>query len=274
MSENEYRVEQIERISKYEAMLDEAQKLLAAATYDERLAHLVSELESYYTGPLWKQDFADDEAGFLPHDLKRGVLSEDGIYDLITEFDELKKTVILETDRLILRPWEESDAEELFRYAKDPMVGPIAGWPEHTSIEDSRQVIHDVLKVPETYAIVLKETGLPIGSIGLHHNDLAVKDDEAELGFWLGVPYWGCGIVPEASREILRHAFEDLNLSRVWCGYYEGNEKSRRVQEKLGFKYQWTTEEAPVPRMGETRRGYVSLLTKEEWLKTAQTTNG
>ena len=173
--------------------------------------------------------------------------------------------MILETERLILRPWEESDAEECYKYAKDPRVGPIAGWPAHTSVENSRQVIRDVLMVPETYAIVRKETGFPIGSIGLHHNDLAEKDDEAELGYWLGVPYWGQGFVPEAARELLRHAFEDLRLARVWCGYYDGNEKSKRVQEKLGFKYQWTTEAAPVPQMGETRKGHVNLMTKEGW---------
>ena len=174
--------------------------------------------------------------------------------------------MILETERLIIRPWEEADAEECYKYAKDSRVGPIAGWPVHTSVENSRQIIRDVLMAPETYAIVLKETGLPVGSIGLHHNDLAKEEDEVELGYWIGVPYWGQGLVPEASKEMLRHAFEDLNCVRVWCGYYDGNEKSRRVQEKLGFKYQWTTEDAPVPLLGEKRRGHVSLLTKEQWI--------
>jgi len=171
----------------------------------------------------------------------------------------------LETERCILRPWEEADAEECYKYAKDPHVGPIAGWPIHTSVENSRQVIRDVLMVPETYAIVLRKTGLPIGSIGLHHNDLASKDDEAELGYWLGVPYWGQGLVLEAARELLQHAFEDLNLTRVWCCYCDGNEKSKRVQEKLGFKYQWTTKDVPVPQMCETRKEHVNLLTKVEW---------
>ena len=122
--------------------------------------------------------------------------------------------------------------------------------------------------VPETYAIVLKETGLPVGSISLHfHSDLAQKDDECELGYWIGVPCWGQGLVPEAARELLRHAFEDLEMARVWCGYYEGNEKSKRVQEKLGFKYQRTTENVPVPMMGETRTGISNLMTKEEWME-------
>ena len=175
--------------------------------------------------------------------------------------------MILETERIILRPWEETDAEECYKYAKDPMVGPPCGWPVHTDVEHSRQVIRDVLMDPETFAIVLKETGLPVGSIGLHRNDVAKKEDELELGFWIGAPYWGQGLVPEAAREILRYAFEDLKLNRVWCCYYEGNEKSKRAQEKLGFKYQWTSENVPVKLLGETRTGYVNLMTKEEWLK-------
>ena len=174
---------------------------------------------------------------------------------------------VFETERLILRPWHVSDAEECYRYAKDPRVGPIAGWPAHTCVENTREIIRGGLSAEETYAIVLKKTGLPVGSIGLHNNDLAEEEDEKELGYWLGVPFWGRGIVPEAAGEVLRHAFEDLKLDRVWCGYYDGNHKSRRVQEKLGFKYQWTSENVPVPQMGETRKGHVSLLTKEDWLE-------
>ena len=173
--------------------------------------------------------------------------------------------MILTTKRLILRPWEESDAEELFRYASDPDVGPAAGWPPHKSVEESREIIRDVLSKPETFAVVLKETGLPVGSIGFHHNDLAQKDDEAELGYWIGKPYWGRGLIPEAGREMLRHAFLDLGLQRVWCGYYTGNDKSRRVQEKLGFRYQWTSSSVTVRQMNEVRRGVVNRITREEW---------
>ena len=172
----------------------------------------------------------------------------------------------LQTERLILRPWVEADAAACYEYAKDPHVGPAAGWPVHTSVENSRQVIREVLSAPETYAIVLKESGLPIGSIGLKfHSDLAETDDEAELGFCLGVPYWGRGIVPEAAREMLRHAFEDLGLERIWCGYYDGNEKSKRVQEKLGFRYIRTTENVPVPLLGEIRTGHANCMTRDEW---------
>lgn len=177
-----------------------------------------------------------------------------------------------ETERLILRPWREDDAEACYRYACDPDVGPAAGWPVHTSVEDSRRIIREVLMAPENYAIVLKETGLAIGAIGFHRRDLAENDDELELGYWIGKPYWGRGLVPEAARELLRHAFEDLHMARVWCAYYDGNVKSARVQEKLGFTYQWTTEGIDVPLLGERRTGHVNLMTREEWLARSKAT--
>ncbi len=110
----------------------------------------------------------------------------------------------LETNRLILRLWRESDAEECYKYAKDPRIGSMCGWPTHTSIEDSRRIIREVLSVPETYAVVLKETKLPIGSIDLHYRGLAEKPNEAELGYWIGVPYWGRGFASEAAPYTIR----------------------------------------------------------------------
>lgn len=70
---------------------------------------------------------------------------------------------ILETERLILRPWTEDDAEELYKYASDPDVGPAAGWPPHTSVENNRDIISTVLSASKTYAVCLKDSGKPIG---------------------------------------------------------------------------------------------------------------
>ena len=175
--------------------------------------------------------------------------------------------MILETERLILRPWREEDADDLYTYASDPDVGPPAGWPPHTSVENSLEIIRTVLSAPETYAVCLKESGKPIGSIGFHRNDLAEDDDEYELGYWIGKPFWGQGLIPEASREMLRHAFEDLKMNRIWCGYYDGNEKSRRAQEKLGFVYQRKTDGIEVSLLGEIRTGHSNLMTKDRWQK-------
>ena len=177
--------------------------------------------------------------------------------------------MIIETERLILRPWQESDAEDLYTYAKDPEVGPPAGWPPHTSVENSRDIINTVLSRSETYAVCLKD-GKPIGSVGLHLNgstDMTDRDDECELGYWIGKPFWGQGLIPEAARELLRYAFEELGMRAVWCGYYEGNEKSRKVQTKLGFVYQHKTEGLEVGLMNEIRTGHCNLMTKERWQK-------
>ena len=176
---------------------------------------------------------------------------------------------MIETERLILRPWQEQDAEDLYTYASNPEVGPPAGWPPHTSVDNSREIIKNVLSKPETYAVCLKD-GTPIGSIGLHLNgstDMTDRDDECELGYWIGKPYWGQGLIPEASGALLRYAFEELGMRAVWCGYYDGNEKSRKVQTKLGFVYQHKTEGLEVRLMNEIRTGHCNLMTKERWQK-------
>ena len=174
----------------------------------------------------------------------------------------------LETERLILRPWDEDDAEDLYRYASHPDVGPIAGWPAHTSVEDSREVIRGVLSAPETYAVVPKDEGHPVGSVGLMRgaaSNIGLPNSEAEIGYWIGVPFWGRGLITEAVREVVRHGFEDLGLEKIWCGYFDGNEKSRRVQEKCGFRYHHTAENVPCQIDGLLRTEHVTCITREEW---------
>ena len=175
---------------------------------------------------------------------------------------------MLKTERLLLCRWEDSDAENLYEYAKDPDVGPIAGWPPHQSVDESRNVIRNVFQGKEAYAICLKTDEKAIGAIELKlngHTDMTDRDDECELGYWLGKPFWGQGIMPEAVKEILRHAFEEIGMTKVWVGYYEGNSKSKRVQEKAGFRYQWKSEGVDVPLMHEKRTGHVSSMTKDQW---------
>ena len=174
----------------------------------------------------------------------------------------------LKTERLILRRFEDSDAESVFEYAKDPDVGPICGWPPHQNIKESLDVVKNVLSAKEAYAICLKSDNRAIGAIELKlngHTDMTEQDDECELGYWLGKPFWGQGIMPEAVMEMLRYAFEDLGMTKVWVGYYEGNTKSKRVQEKAGFRYQWKSEGVDVPLMHEKRTGHVSSMTKDQW---------
>lgn len=129
--------------------------------------------------------------------------------------------MVIHTERLVLRPWRETDAASLFAYASDPDVGPAAGWPPHRSIEESREIIQTVFTAPHTFAICLPETDEPVGSIGLmpprcESNGQSVGL-ELEVGYWIAKPFWGRGFAPEAVRAMQRYAFETLGCKALWC---------------------------------------------------------
>jgi RimJ/RimL family protein N-acetyltransferase len=181
-----------------------------------------------------------------------------------------KANIVLPTTRLLLRPFKEDDAESLYLYASNPNIGPRAGWAVHTSVKYSREIIRNVLSEEETYAIVLKGTDTPIGSAGIilcnkTKNSEAMGINDGEIGYWIGEPFWGQGLAPEAVNELLRHGFSDLELDTVWCGYYEGNQKSKRVQEKCGFTFHHTETDKPCPMLDETRTEHFTYISKKEW---------
>ena len=161
--------------------------------------------------------------------------------------------MIFKTENLILRPWEEGDAENLYHFAKNPKIGPIAGWPPHESIEHSLTIINTVFNKKETYAITFNE--IPIGCVSLLiHPDgnHYWGDGSGELGYWIAEEYWGRGLVVEASNAIIKHAFDDLNIDQIYATYRIENTQSKRVLEKLGFRYY--TELDNVNYLGETFR--------------------
>lgn len=179
--------------------------------------------------------------------------------------------MILETERLLLRGWRDEDASSLFEYARDNNVGPIAGWLPHKDVAYSRAVIRTVFAREEVYAICLKtDESRPIGSIGLTlkgSSERPLEDGAAELGFWVGVPFWGKGIATEAGLEVIRHAFQDLGLEKIYCCYFQGNNRSRKVQQKLGFAPHKINPHSKVLMLGETRVEHINLLLKNDWKK-------
>lgn len=178
--------------------------------------------------------------------------------------------MVLETERLILRPWTIDDAQDLYYYAKDPNVGPNAGWSPHSCLEESMYIINKVFCDDEIYAICLKDNNRPIGCIEImtkQYSNLDIAEDEAEIGYWLGVPFWGRGIVSEAIKEINRRAFVDLGISTIWCGYFDGNERSKRCQEKCGYSFAYTLKDIYWKQLGVILTEHITKLTKEEWLK-------
>ena len=179
------------------------------------------------------------------------------------------KNMEFQTERLILRPWLESDAESLYKYAKDPKVGPIAGWPVHTSVGNSRDIIKNVLTVDGTYAVCLKTDNMAVGTVSLmigKQSNLELSETEGEIGYWIGVPFWGQGLIPEAVKEMIRHGFEHMKLDKIWCGYFDGNVKSKRVQEKCGFVYHHTNKDIHWKLMNDIRTEHITCLIRKEWL--------
>ena len=166
---------------------------------------------------------------------------------------------MIETERLVLRAWEDADAAALFVLASDPEIGPRAGWPAHASEAESLETIRNVLRGAESYAVALRtaDGGAPAGTLA---GAIALKDGrfitaptEYEVGYWIGRPYWGHGYAPEAMAALIAHARYDLGATAIWAGYYVGNTQSRRVMEKCGLTYVRTDRAVDVPLLGEVR---------------------
>ena len=173
--------------------------------------------------------------------------------------------MMVTTERLVLRPWREEDAESLYRYACDGQVGPAAGWKPHESVEESRRIIRTVLSQPDTLAVLLRERPEEtIGSVGVFPTDAPDGKGEPEIGYWIAHPYWGQGLVPEAVEELLRWQFQEMGVQRVWCAHFPENEKSRRVQEKCGFRHVCDTPPSPWPD-GTERPGVCQAITRQQW---------
>jgi len=145
----------------------------------------------------------------------------------------------METNRIILRPWRDSDAEVLYKWASDPDVGPRAGWAPHKSVEESLEIIRTVFNdALHTWAIVLKETGQPIGAMGYGPScecDLPAREGEPLIGYWVAKPYWNQGICTEALRLMLDHIRETTDIKSLISGHFVDNPASGRVMEKCGF---------------------------------------
>jgi len=169
----------------------------------------------------------------------------------------------METERILLRPWRDSDAEVLYKWASDPDVGPRAGWAPHQSVEESLEIIRTVFNdganrtqssslellrcsqsshscndALHTWAIELKETGEAIGAMGYGPScecDLPAREGEPLIGYWVAKPYWNKGICTEALRLMLDHIRETTDIKSLISGHFTDNPASGRVMEKCGF---------------------------------------
>ena len=145
----------------------------------------------------------------------------------------------METGRILLRPWRESDAETLFKYASDPDVGPRAGWEPHKNVEESLQIIRTIFGGDHMWAIELKETGEPIGCVGYlpsSASNLKIAENECEVGYWIARPHWGKGFCTEAMLMVVDFCFYGKGFDSLWGCFFPSNQASGRVMEKCGFR--------------------------------------
>ena len=170
----------------------------------------------------------------------------------------------LETERLLLRPFRQSDLQDLYEYASVEGVGEMAGWQHHKTIEETQEILNSFIAEDKTFAIVFKENSKVIGSLGVETYGMEEALTEftdyqgRELGFVLGKGYWGKGLMPEAVKAVIDYLFNDLDLDFLTCGHYDFNAQSKRVQEKCGFKpYRKLNMDT---RLGTIEPGVLNLL--------------
>lgn len=171
----------------------------------------------------------------------------------------------IETARLILRPWKQTDLDDFFEYASVDGVGEMAGWKHHENKEKSQSILDLFINDDRTFAIVLKDNNKVIGSLGVEKYGMEKVLSEffdyqgREIGFVLSKDYWGKGLMPEAVKAVIDYLFNVANLDFLTCGYYEFNNQSKKVQEKCGFKpYRKLMMET---RLGTKEQGILNLLT-------------
>lgn len=155
-----------------------------------------------------------------------------------------KGTIVLETERLILRPFKEVDAIDMYNnWATDEQVTRYVTWPTHKSLDDSKNIINlwiEENKSIENYhwAIEVKEDHSVIGTIGLL--DVDNRNENSEIGYCISRDYWNRGITTEAASAVINYALKEVGFARITARHHVGNNASGRVMEKCGFKYEGT----------------------------------
>ena len=155
----------------------------------------------------------------------------------------MKKIPTLETKRLRLRPFELSDAKDVQRLAGNWSVASMTAnipYPYEDGMAETWISGHEDLFSKEQcvyFAIILKRDNILVGAINLIN---IVKGHQAELGYWIGKPFWNQGFCTEACHAILHYAFTELSLLRVHACHASRNPASGRVMQKMGMHHEGT----------------------------------
>jgi RimJ/RimL family protein N-acetyltransferase len=144
---------------------------------------------------------------------------------------------VIETARLVLRGYEDSDTPELVRLIGAPEVAATTARIPHPYTEkDAQQFMAGTAASSEDRFAILRRSDLKLcGGIGLRHEP---AHRHAELGYWIGVPYWGNGYATEASMAVLDYGFRELKLHRIVASHFTNNPASGKVLRKIGMRHE------------------------------------
>lgn len=149
----------------------------------------------------------------------------------------MKKFPIIQTERLILSPLEEKDIPFIVEYLQHRIFSDLTSNIPYPYMENDARMWLEMSKeafdndTGYTFGIRNKE-GQIIGAIGLHDRD----DDKAELGYWIGIPYWNKGYVTEAAKALIDFGFNELNFHKIFATHFPHNPASGRIMEKIGME--------------------------------------
>ena len=168
-----------------------------------------------------------------------------------TETEETVTPRSLETVRLLIRPFQEEDADAFFACCQNPNLGNNAGWAPHKTIEESREILQNVFIGQENiWAMILKDAQQLIGSIGIVPDPKRENPQVRMLGYWLDEAHWGKGYMTEAVQAILNYGFNELQLSLITANCYPHNKRSQQVLERNGFIYEGVLHQAELTYNG------------------------
>ena len=152
------------------------------------------------------------------------------------------RAIVLETERLIIRAWQDKDLQDLFDYASMEGVGQMAGWNPHVTIKDSKAILFNFMTNRNAMALELKSNNKVVGSISVEkiYTNYLGEDfmdlKGREVGYVLNKDYWGQGLMPEAVNKVVDYLLSEVDYDYLMCAHFKDNIQSQKVIEKTGFK--------------------------------------